>query len=309
MSQDILSAFISPVVLAGTFRIAAPLILGAVGGSFTNKAGTFFIAYECLMLVAAFFATWGSYLTGNAFCGSLLAIAASLLMGIIFGILVFHFNADALIVSIALNFGAWAITTQLLLSVFGVRGSFISADIISYNTINFTFLNKIPFIDSVFNNKIGLVYFSYIYIFIGYIVMYKTPFGLRIRGVGINPTAAQTAGIDVLKYKWLTLLIMSASTGLAGSYLPLSGVSMFTENMTSGRGFLCLAAVLVGQGNPIKAGLIAILFAYTDALFLTLTSFELPTQLLSCMPYIAVILVLIIAEIRKSNSAADISVN
>jgi len=308
MSQDILSAFISPVVLAGTIRIAAPLIIGAIGGCFTNKAGTFIIAYECLMLTAAFFATWGSYITGNPFFGSLIAIASSVLMSITFGILVFHLNANALIVSIALNFGAWAITTQLLSSIFGVRGSFISADIISYNSLNFSFLNNNSFLNDVFNNKIGLVYFSYIYIFIGYFIMYKTPFGLRLRGIGINPSAAQTAGVNFKKYKWLTLIIMSASCGLAGSYIPLSGVSMFTENMTSGRGFLCLAAVLVAEGNPIMAGLIALLFAYTDALFLTLTSFELPTQLLSCIPYVAVIFVLIIAEIKKKNGSIDISV-
>jgi len=305
--SDILLAMISPIVFAGTIRIATPLIIGAVGGCFTNRAGTFIIAYECFMLTSAFFATWGSYMTGSAIGGSLIGIIACIVMGIIFGMLVFHYKADALIISIALNFGAWAITTLLLQSIFGARGAFISEKIISYDQIHLPFLDGLPFITTVFNDKIILVYLSYVIMFIGYIVMYKTTFGLRVRGVGINPTAAETAGVNLLKYKWVTLLIMSVLTGLAGSYIPLSGVSMFTENMTSGRGFLCLAAVLVGQGNPIKAGLIALLFAYTDALFLTLTSFELPTQLLSTMPYFAVIIVLLVNGIKEHKMLARVS--
>ncbi|HOJ00138.1 MAG TPA: ABC transporter permease [Anaerolineaceae bacterium] len=307
MMSDILLAMISPIVFAGTIRIATPLIIGAVGGCFTNRAGTFIIAYECFMLTSAFFATWGSYMTGSAIGGSLIGIIACIVMGIIFGMLVFHYKADALIISIALNFGAWAITTLLLQSIFGARGAFISEKIISYDQIHLPFLDGLPFITTVFNDKIILVYLSYVIMFIGYIVMYKTTFGLRVRGVGINPTAAETAGVNLLKYKWVTLLIMSVLTGLAGSYIPLSGVSMFTENMTSGRGFLCLAAVLVGQGNPIKAGLIALLFAYTDALFLTLTSFELPTQLLSTMPYFAVIIVLLVNGIKEHKMLARVS--
>lgn len=306
IDSKILLAMISPVVFAGTIRIATPLIIGAVGGCFTEKTGTFIIAYECFMLTSAFFATWGSYLSGSALVGSLFGIFSCLIMGLIFGILVFHYKSDALIVSIALNFGAWAITTLLLQSIFGSRGAFISEKIISYEVIHFAFLDDLTFIDAVFNNKIILVYLSIVIMIIAQILMYKTKFGLRVRGVGLNSTAAETVGINILKYKWLALFIMSSLNGLAGSYIPLSGVSMFTENMTSGRGFLCLAAVLVAQGNPIKAGLIALLFAYTDALFLTLTSFELPTQLLSTMPYLAVIIVLLVNGLRDRKNASVI---
>ncbi|MBU9736413.1 ABC transporter permease [Diplocloster agilis] len=302
--QEILLAVISPVVFAGAVRIAAPLVIGSVGGCFTEKSGTFVLAYECFMLISAFFATWGSYVTGSAVLGALIAVMVSILVGILFGILVFRFQANGMIVSIALIYGAWAVTTLLLVSIFQVRGSFISPDIISFQTISIPFLNQVPVLNDVLNNKIGPVYLAFLLTGAAYVVMYKTPFGLRLRGVGMNATAAQTAGTNIRRYKWTALIIMCACCGLGGAIIPLSGVSMFTENMTSGRGFLCLAAVLVGGGNPIKTSIVAFLFAYTDALYLTLTSFGLPTQLLSCIPYVAVIFVLIVSKLRARRKAA-----
>ena len=133
--------------------------------------------------------------------------------------------------------------------------------------------------------------------------MYKTPFGLRLRGVGNNPVAAQSAGTNVTGYKWIALIIMSLLVGLGGSYLPLSGLSMFTENMSSGRGFLCLAAVLVGKGSPVKTGLIALLFGYANALALALSAFGIKGQLLEMMPYVAVLIVIIITEIKEIASS------
>ncbi len=299
MNLDILRAFISPVVLTGAFRLASPIIIGAVGGCFTNRAGTFVLAYESFMLTAAFFATWGSYATGSPLIGSLCGILAAVVMGIVFGVMYFNFDANPIIISIALNYGAWALTTQLLVSVFNVRGKFFSPKIISYKAIQLPFLDKIPLIDTIFNNKIALAYFAYLFIILAYIVMYRTTYGLRLRGVGMNPLAAQTTGINLSFMKWSSLLIMSAACGLAGSYLPLSGISQFSENMTAGRGGMCFAAVLVGQGNPLKSGLIALLFGYTEALFLTLTGYGLPTQLVSCLPYVVVILTMLAGSFRE----------
>lgn len=300
MNLDILKAIISPVVLTGAFRLATPVIIGSVGGCFTNRAGTFILAYESFMLTAAFFATWGSYATGSPLIGSLCGILAAIVMGLIFGILAFNFDANHLIISIALNYGAWAITTQLLVSVFKVRGTFFSPKITSYKPIKLPFLSKIPLLNTVFNNKIGLVYFAYLFIIVAWVIMYRTRYGLRLRGVGMNPTATQTTGVNLPFMRWTSLVLMSAACGLAGSYFPLSGISQFSENMTAGRGGMCFAAVLVGGGNPLKTGLVALLFGYTDALFLTLTGFQLPTQLVACIPYVVVILTMLVSKLRES---------
>ena len=302
--MSIWASFISTVVLAGTLRIGAPLIIGALGGCFTYKAGTFFMGYEALMLTAAFFGTLGSYLTGNALAGILLGVITSMLLVAVFGWLVFMCGSNGIIISIALNNGAWALTTFLLLKIFGVRGSFIDSRIVSFKTIHFPLPDKLKWINEVFNDKIGIVYIALLLIVVCWFMIYRTPFGLRLRGIGINAKAAQSTGTNLTGYRWGSLLIMAAFCGVAGAEIPLSGISMFSENMTSGRGFLVMAAVLVGDGNPVKTGLIALLFAYTDALYLTFSSFHIPTQLLSMVPYLAVILVLVVSSMKKRGTRA-----
>lgn len=283
----------STSVLASTLRLSTPLIFGSVGGCYTKKAGIFFIAYESLMLISAFFSAWGSYTFGSSYIGMLFGILSALVTGVVFGILVLVFKADSLIVSIALNFGAWAITTQLLLSVFNTRGSYFDPAIVNYPTFHFSFLEKSGGLNAILNDKSVIVYGAYLFILISFIIIYKTTFGLRLRSIGINATASTSAGVNVDAHKWASLFFLSVAIGIAGSYLPLSGVSTFSENMSAGRGNVCIAAVLVGNGNPLLTGLVALVFAYCSAIASTLTTFNIPTQLVQCIPYVFVILLFI----------------
>jgi len=307
MLMQIIQTCLSPVTFAAAIRLSCPLVIGSVGGCFNQKTSTGNLAYECFMLTGAFFAAYGSFLTGNPFLGSLLAMASGLVLALVYGLLVFQLHCNAMIVSIALNNGAWAMTTLLLTSIWHVRGNFTSPKIVSYNNLSWDFLKQFPVLDTLFNNNIGLVYFAYIFAFVGWVIMYKTPFGLRLRGVGINPQASQTAGISVLKYRWIGLIIMGISMGLAGSYQPLSGLSMFTENMTRGRGFLCLTSILVGKGDPLKTTLIAMLFAYSTSMTLVLSTYGIPTQIMNMLPYIMVLIVLFSTGIKSFNKNGDIS--
>ena len=147
---------------------------------------------------------------------------------------------------------------------------------------------------------------AYAIIIIGTIVMYKTKFGLRVRGIGINDVAAQTAGVNVEATKWIALIIMGTMVAFAGAYCPLCGLSTFSENMTAGRGFLAYASVLVGDGNPLISGLIAVVFAYADALMLTLTQKGYPTQLIQTFPYMAVIIVLFVTNLKNFKKSASV---
>ena len=297
--MSLFQALLSPSVLASTLRLSTPLIFGSVGGCYTKKAGIFFIAYEALMLISAFFSAFGSYVFGDPYMGMLCGIASALVTGLVFGLLVIVFKSDSLIVSIALNFGAWAITTQLLVSVFGTRGSYFDPAIVNYPTLDIGFLNINEVINTIFNNNIAIVYIAYAFIVFSFIMIYKTSFGLRLRSIGINMTASTSAGINVDAYKWAALILMSIALGIAGSYLPLSGVSMFSENMSAGRGNVCIAAVQVGGGNPLLTGLVALIFAYCSAIVLTLTTFNIPTQLLECIPYIFVVVLFIANGVRN----------
>lgn len=297
--MTIIGILFGTVTWSTAFRLSTPIILTSIGGSFSKKTGTFCIAFECFMLSAAFFAAWGSYITGSAYIGTLFAVISGLVLAAIFGIFVFNFKANPMIVSIAMNFGAWAVTTLLMTKLFKVRGYFHSPKIVNFAPMNIPVLKDIPYINEVLNKQILLVYIAYMSIIVGTIIMYKTPFGLRLRGIGINEIGSQTVGINIIKYKWIGLVIMGVMSGLGGAYLPLSGLNMFSENMSAGRGFLAFAAILVSNGNPLKASLISILFAYINALALTLTTYGIPSQLLQLMPFLAVIIVLIIINAKN----------
>lgn len=299
MFWDICKTAVSVVTFASALRLSCPLIIGSMGGCFNEKTSTGNLAYECFMLTGCFFGAWGAFVTGSPVLGSLIAILSGLALGSIYGLLVYHLNCNAVIVSVAYNNGAWAMTTLLMVITWGVRGNYTDPAIVSYKTVNIEFFKQFPVLDMLFNNSIGMVYLAFVIAAVAIIVMYKTPFGLRLRGVGINPTAAQSAGINVRKYRWICLLIMGAMMGLAGSYMPLSGSSMFTERMTDGRGFLCLTAILVGRADPFRTMLLAMLFGYSSALTLVLSSYGLPSQILSMLPYLMVMAVLLITGIKK----------
>lgn len=307
MSYEMLKTCFSAITIATGIRLACPLIIGSVGGCFNEKTGTGNLAYECFMLTGAFFGAYGSFLTGNPIMGSLIAMLSGLGLACIYGILVYHLKCNAMIVSIAYNSSGWALTTLLLTQIWGVRGNFNSPLIVSYAPISIKMFKNIRVLDTLFNNSVPLVYLAFVIAIVGTVIMYKTPFGLRLRGVGLNPEAARTAGISVRKYKWISLLIMGACMGLAGSYMPLCGLSMFTENMTRGRGFLCLTSILVAKANPFKAMLVALLFGYANGLTLVLSTYGYPTQLMTMIPYLMVLLVLLSVGIKQFRGKADIA--
>lgn len=306
MLKDILALALTTTTLAATFRLACPILFGAMGGCFNNTSGCVNIAYEAVMLYSCFFSVVGSYLTGSPWLGLLFGVLIGLVIATIFGIMVFGFNANTMIVGIALNSSAWAVTTFLMVVIFGVRGSVYDDRIVSFKPIHFKFLEKIPFLNSVLNDNVILVYIAFLLVVVAYIVMYKTPFGLRIRGVGQNPQAAYTAGVDVKKYRWISLLLMGAFTAVSGTALTLSGISMFTESMTAGKGFLCMCSITIGKGNPLKILLVALLFAFSQALVLVLGTLSIPTQIISMIPYVAVILVLFFSGLKSFKGTADI---
>lgn len=293
-----LNVFFGTATLSSALRLSTPLILSSVGGCYCDRAGTFNIALESFMLTSAFFAAYGAYLTANPYVGILMGILAGILCGAIFGLFVFNFGSSGIVVSIAMNLGSWGLTTLMMLSVFKTRGSFMHERLVSLPTINVPILNRIPYIKDIFNNQNILVYFALLSVVLLWVIMYKTAFGLRLRGVGINARAAQTTGTDIKKYRWYSVLITGAFCGVAGAVLPLGGTSIFSENMTAGRGFLAVAAILVGRGNPLLAALSCLLFAYTDALSLGLQNVGIPSQIVLTLPYIATIIVLALISIK-----------
>lgn len=295
-----LETLFSSTTLASALRLSIPLIFAAVGSCFSDRAGVFNIALECFMLCAAFFAALGTYFTVNPYIGVLCGILAGVVCAAIFGLFVFHLRSSGIVVSIALNLSAWGLTTLLMMSFWGTRGSFVSERLVSLPAVRLGFLERIPWLGKLLSGQNLLFYLAIAAIALMWFLMYHTPFGLRLRGVGLNTHAAQTIGVNTLKYQWIATLITGAFCGLGGAVLPLGGTSIFSENMTAGRGFLAVAAVLVAKGNPLLSGLFCLLYAYTDAVSLSLQNLGIPSQLLETLPYLSTILVLVVAGLRQT---------
>lgn len=294
-----LSIFISTITLAAALRLSVPLILSSIGGCFGDKAGIFNIALESFMLCAAFFATMGTYMTGSPYAGVFCGILAGLCCSLVFGLLVFHMGSSGMVVSIAMNLGMDAFTSFLLLNIFGKRGSFMDPRLVSLPEFKIPVLASIPYVGEVLGTHNLVVYFTLFAVAGTWAAMYKTPFGLRLRSIGINEKAAQTTGTNVLHYKWYSVLITGVFTGIAGAILPLGGTSIFTENMSAGRGFLAVAAIMIAKGNPFYAALYSFLFAYAQALAASMQNFGIPSQIVLALPYLLTVVILLLSGIRE----------
>ena len=285
-----LNILVGTITMAAALRMAVPLILSSIGGCFGDRTGIFNIALESFMLCAAFFATLGTYYSGSPYVGVLCGILAGLACAVLFGTLVFHLGSSGMVVSIAMNLGMDAFTSFLLLNLFGKRGSFMDPRLVSLPVIKLPLISRIPYVGEVLgaHNIVGT-----------WIAMYKTPFGLRLRSVGINEKAAQTTGTNVLRYKWYSVLITGFFVGIAGAILPLGGTSIFTENMSAGRGFLAVAAIMIAKGNPVMAAVYSFMFAYAQALAASMQNFGIPSQIVLALPYFMTIAVLVVSGIRS----------
>ena len=290
--------FFGTVTLAAALRLAVPLALSSAGGCLGDRVGIFNIALESFMLCAAFFAAFGTYCAANPYIGVLCGILAGLMCAVLFGVFVFHLGSSGMVVSIAMNLGMDAFTSFLLLSLFGKRGSFMHERLVSLPQIHIPFLEQIPYVGKILGGQNIVVYLMFLLILFAWILMYKMPFGLRVRSVGMNEKAAQTAGIDILKYKWASVLLTGLFCGMAGAILPLGGTSIFTENMTAGRGFLAVAAIMIAGGNPLKAAGVGFLFAYAEAIAASMQNFGIPSQIILSFPYFITIFVLLAVGIR-----------
>ena len=295
------------ITMAAALRMAVPLILSSIGGCFGDRTGIFNIALESFMLCAAFFATLGTYYAGSPYVGVLCGIAAGLFCAVLFGVFVFHLGSSGMVVSIAMNLGMDAFTSFLLLHLFGKRGSFMDPRLVSLPVIRLPFVHQIPYVGEVLGRHNIIVYLTLFAVIGTWIAMYKTPFGLRLRSVGINEKAAQTTGTNVLRYKWYSVLITGFFVGAAGAVLPLGGTSVFTENMSAGRGFLAVAAIMIARGNPVLAALFSFMFAYAQALAASMQNFGIPSQIVLALPYVLTIVVLLASGIsarRRGSSFA-----
>lgn len=273
-------------LLAATLRTTAPILMVALGGTFTTKAGIFNIGLEGQMLMGAFFAVLGSIWTGSALGGVLIGVAAAMVFAAAFSLFVVTFRANEVVVGLALNIMAGGLTISLTKAIFGVRGSIISRDIEGLDRIKLPYADWLGGFERVISGHTPLVYAAFILVFVVWVVLFRTRFGLHIRVTGEKPEAAEALGISTARMQHLASLCCGLLAGLAGAHLSLGYITMFAENMSAGRGFMAVAVLIFSNGDPGKVLAGCLLFGLSDAISLRLQTFGFSSYLVLMVPYL-----------------------
>jgi simple sugar transport system permease protein len=288
------SAFLMALFASGV-RQSIPLIYGSVGDTLSEKAGAIGICLEGEMLFGAFFSYLFALQTGSLWVGVLMGAVAGMLSSVIVAVWSVLLRQDQSIVGIMFNILALGFTNFLNRLIFGTSNANISVE--TFQPIAIPGLSKIPFVGDIFFNQDILTYLSVLLAVALYFVLKKTKLGLQLIAVGENPKAAQASGIRVFRFRFLSYLFCGFTTGIAGASLTLSSVGTFTESISAGRGFICLAIVILARWNPLTAVAAAFGFGSIQALQIRLQVLgsSLPYQFFVALPYLITILVLVLA--------------
>jgi general nucleoside transport system permease protein len=263
-----------------TIRLSTPLILAALGGLFSERSGVINIALEGMMLAGAFTAAAMTYATGNPWIGLLSALMAGVGVAAIHAVACIRYRADQVVVGTAVN-----------ILMIGLPGFLSGAFFLSSGSTP-----QLPIHQLIPRAPIVM---AFALVPLTWYVLYRTPFGLRLRAVGENPEAADAAGIDVAKIRYTGVLLSGALAAMGGAYLSTGQSSLFTRNMTSGRGFIALAALIFGKWKPTQTLLACLFFGFTEALTIQMQGVvklpsgeDIPVQFIQMMPYVLTIVVL-----------------
>lgn len=275
-------------LIAGTLRMAAPLIFAALGGVFSEKSGVVNIGLEGMMTMGAFFGVLGTYQTGSPLMGILYAMLAGGAISLVHAFLSINLRADQIISGTAINLFALALASFLIGPIFQTGGQTNVVEKLSYNLPGF--LKNVP----VLNNLNWFVILAFVLVFVSHFVLYKTSFGLRIRAVGEHPSAADTMGINVYKVRYMCVILSGVLAGLGGAALSIGMTPLYKEGMVAGRGFIALAAMIFGNWKPMGAMGACMVFAFGTAFQVVAQGFaiNLPNEFYQCIPYVLTMLAL-----------------
>lgn len=286
-------------LITGMIAGATPILLAALGGTFTYYAGVFNIAMEGMMLAGAFFAVLGSYFFHSWAMGILLAILGSLALALIFILFAVVLHTDEFITGIALNLFASGATVYLLRQIFDVKGAFSAPGIVAIPAVHIPLIEDIPVLGEILSGHNLVVYLALLATILSAYLVFKTRFGLRLRAAGYNPASLDSSGVPTARMRALSLLVCGVLCGLAGAYLSLGYVRLFVENMSAGRGWISLAAIILVSGNPWGIAIISLVFGFSDGLGLFLQGYNVPAQFTSMVPYIATLIALYFYSVRE----------
>ena len=261
-------------LLFSAIRLTTPLLLAALGGLYSERSGVINIALEGLMLAGAFTAATITHYTGNPWVGLAAAILAGALVALVHGVACIQFKADQVVSGTAINILFLGIPALLSGAFFESTGA----------TPQLPKGQLIP---------MAPIVLAFALVPVTWYVLYRTPFGLRLRAVGENPEAADTAGVDVSRVRYLAVMLSGALAAIVGAYLSIGQSSLFARNMSAGRGFIALAALIFGKWRPVQTMLACLLFGFAEALSIQMQGVAaVPVQFIQIIPYVLTIVVL-----------------
>lgn len=295
--------FSNPELYAATLAMATPLALPALGGTFSERTGVVNIAMEGNMLTGAFFAVMVAAATNSSWLGLIAGMLAGGLLSLVLAWTAIRLMADQVIVGMAINLFAAGLTAFLFNTVYGSEGT--PPDTPFLPTVTIPGLDKIPFIGAVLGQQNVLVYVMIVLVVVGHYVLFHTNLGLRMRAVGEHPEAADTVGIHVQRIRYLGVFIGGLLSGLGGVFLSIGLLNAFDVNMTNGRGYIALAAMIFGKWTPFGSLGASLLFGFATALNFALQGAGVSSNLVAMLPYALTIVALMGLIGRSRAPAAD----
>jgi general nucleoside transport system permease protein len=266
-------------LLSATLVWATPLTYAAIGGMFCERSGVVNIGLEGMMLAGAFFAALGADKFGNWEMGLVCAAVAGAGFAAIHAVMAIHLRADQVISGFAINFLALGVTGYFFIDIYGQNGT--PGDLPRIPDV------KIGFLGSVFGQLNLMIWISFLLLIVAHFTLFRTPIGLRLRSVGEHPRAADTVGISVYGIRYAAVILSGVLAALGGAYLSIGYLGSFSENMTAGRGYIALAAVIFGNWRPFGAFAAALLFGGSTALSFRLAQpWPAPSVLFQSLPYV-----------------------
>jgi simple sugar transport system permease protein len=291
-------------LIASMLVFATPLTYGALGGMFSERSGVVNIGLEGMMLMGAFWGIWGADKTGNWFWGVLIGMLSGALLALVHAFFAIHLRADQIVGGVAINFLALGITGYFFVQLY--HGNNVPTGVSQVPDVKLTSERSGSFFAESFGHLNLLIWVAILFVPLSYVVLFKTPIGLRIRACGEHPRAADTVGINVYLVRYGCVILSGMLAALGGAYLTVGYLNTFNENVTAGRGFIALAAMIFGNWKPFGAFGAALLFGFSTAL-----AFRLPVYssnaatLFQALPYVLTLIAVAGVIGRTVPPAAD----
>jgi ABC-type uncharacterized transport system permease subunit len=296
--QDFATLGLLAAMIGAAWRLATPIIFAALGEVFSERAGVLNIGIEGMMLMGAFTGFVAAFTTGSIALGLVAGILGGMALGLVFAFFAITVKADQIVVGAAINLIGLGLTAFLFRTYFVATGK--GVDIAQ--PLALPFLADLPFFGEALFRQNAIVYATIPAVFVAWLVMFRTSFGLTLRAVGEHPKAVDVVGRSVAAYRYGAVLIGAGLAGLGGAFLTLGHSNQFVEGIASGRGFIALAVVVFARWSPLGAFFVSLLFGLFYALQLQLQAqpaFGVPYQAFQALPYVMTIVALVLVRNRR----------